>query len=749
MCDSLATKSPMRETGPSSLERPSSLNCKRDGAGKQGGCFAEIVPPIFFRTLALILLLGLLGCEALWAQMAGQDSHSLGSIDVRLMLPDGSHFNGMARVRLVTLDGVEAAEGQVDSSGHSVISGLIPGTYVVEASAAGFATVRETVQLETKWSQLTVILTMKPEETEKEVPAGLAPPLLAPKARKELEKGLEAFRQKDYAQARNHIEKALAMAPGNPDVQYLMGLLELQEKNVGKAEEHFQKAIQIFPNHVGALETLGEVYSSQGKMGEAIPLLEKGVSLQEGSWKAHWRLGKAYLHANQTQKALEQADRAIALGKSTAGSAQILKAEALADLGKLAEAEAELNNFLSMQPNDPMNAEARVLESQIRQEEGREERAASLPVNAPEGLSELADVRTELAPAKGSLWAKPGIDEFVPIVEPNVTCNISEVLARAGKQAVQLMNSLDRFSATEQVTHFTVDKKGELRAPQRRSYEYVVAFLPERRGVIRLEEYRNGTLDPSQFPSNIATIGLPAMALIFHPQMASDFNFVCEGLGTVKGKRAWQVHFEQRKDRPSRIRAYVIQGNYHSVALKGRAWIDAGTNQALRLESELVHPMPEIHLKQEHLSIEYAPVKFHSRDVQLWLPESAELFVAEDKFAFYRTHTFSNFQLFSVGTDQRVHAPKESYTFTNLSNLEIQGQLTITPELERSTTPISIKFSIPPQGSVMKTVGPGKDLSIPPEWISSARFDYDGAPGIVQGDALLTKTTSLEIVSHP
>lgn len=665
------------------------------------------------------------------------------------MLSDGSHFNGMARVRLITQEGAEAAEGQVDASGHTVISGLIPATYTVEASAAGFATARETVQLETKWSQLSVILTMKPEETEKEVPAGLAPPLLAPKARKELEKGLEAFRQKDYAQARNHIEKALTMAPGDPDVQYLMGLLELQEKNVGKAEEHFQKAIQIFPNHVGALETLGEVYGSQGKFGEAIPLLEKGVSLQEGSWKAHWRLGQAYLHANQPQKALEQADRAIALGKSGAGPAQILKAEALADLGKLAEAETELSNFLSMQPNDPMNAEARVLESQIKEEKSREERAASLPLNAPEGLSELADLRTEIAPAKGSLWAKPGIDDFVPKVKPNVACNRSEILGRAGKQAVQLMNSLDRFSATEQVTHFTADKKGELRAPQRRSYEYVVAFLPERRGVIRLEEYRNGTLDPSQFPSNIATIGLPAMALIFHPQMASDFNFVCEGLGTVNGKQAWQIHFEQKKDRPSRIRAYVIQGSYHSVPLRGRAWIDAGTNQVLRLESELVHPIPEIHLKQEHLTIEYAPVRFHSRDVQLWLPDSAQLFVAADKFAFYRTHTFSNFQLFSVGTEERVHAPKESYTFTNLSNLEIQGQLTITPVLERSITPISIKFTIPPQGRVMKTVGPGKDLNILPEWISSARFDYDGAPGIVQGDALLTTTTSLEIVSHP
>jgi hypothetical protein len=159
--------------------------------------------------------------------------------------------------------------------------------------------------------------------------------------------------------------------------------------------------------------------------------------------------------------------------------------------------------------------------------------------------------------------------------------------------------------------------------------------------------------------------------------------------------------------------------------------------------------MADIHLKQEHLTIVYAPVQFHSRDVQLWLPQKAELFVEEDKLAFYRTHTFSNFQLFSIGTDQQVHAPKESYSFANLSNLEILGELTITPLLERSITPISITFTIPPRGSVIKTVGRGKDLDIPADWIASARFVYQGAPGVVEGDALLKQTSTLEIVPLP
>ena len=73
---------------------------------------------------------------------------------------------------------------------------------------------------------------MKPDEMglpKKE--SASAAPILAPNARKEVQKGLEAFEKSNLVLARKHFENALAMAPGNPDVQFLMGALEAQEKN--------------------------------------------------------------------------------------------------------------------------------------------------------------------------------------------------------------------------------------------------------------------------------------------------------------------------------------------------------------------------------------------------------------------------------------------------------------------------------------------------------------------------------------
>ena len=718
-------------------------------ASELSGC------PISFRATvalrySLILALAFfcfVKAQALSAYPAQQDNSPHGIIEVHLRLADGSQFSGLGRVRILTQGGPELAENTTDMSGKATIYDLPPGNYIVEASAAGYLEVREDVHLEMRWSLVTIALIMKPDEMGLPKKEGAsAAPILAPNARKEVQKGLEAFEKSNLVLARKHFENALAMAPGNPDVQFLMGALEAQEKNFAAADQHLEKAIQIYPNHARSLQLLGELYNQQDRGKDAVPLLEKAVALQDGSWRSHWALGVAYLKTNEPRKALQQADRAITLGKGAAGVAHLLEAQALIDLRQFDAAETSLQAFIRDDPANPYSPKAHAALDLVHERQKDELTSMPLAISDTRRFVAIADLSVGVTPSKDSIWAQPGIDDSVPSVSPSVSCSSSQVIGRVGKQVEELMSSLEKFSATERVNHFTVDKQGGLRAPQIRSFEYVVAVKQLPHGLIALDEYRDGSLDPSQFPASIATNGLPAMALVFHPQMSSDFNFVCEGMGQVSGSPAWQVHFQQKPDRPSRIHAYVIAGNYHSVPLKGRAWIDAATYQLARLEFELVKPMPEIHLLRERVSIDYAPVQFRSRDVQLWLPSHADLLISRDNKAFFRTHSFSNFQLFSVGTGQQLQVRKESYSFKNLTDGDVSGQLTITPKEGSTLSSVSITFTIPARQVVIKLVGPGKDLNISPESIGSARFVYSGSPGAVQADAMLTRESTLEVV---
>jgi tetratricopeptide (TPR) repeat protein len=698
-----------------------------------------------FLMLACVLV-GLSGCGLAQAQVGSQATGPQGAIEVHLQTGDKAQFNGVARVRLLSTGGPAIEEGKLDGSGTARFERLSPGTYIVEAIAPGFTDARETVAIATQWSSVAIYLSLKTSDFGFSATTAAAVPVLAANVQEELDKGLEAFRRKDMVQARKHFEKALSIAPGNSDVHYLMGALEYQENNISAAQGHLEKAIQLFPNSGQALELLGELYCHQQQPEKAVPLLEKAVSIEDGSWKAHWALGSAYLQVNDFAKAQKQSERAIALGNAEAGAAQVLDAAALASQGKLDAAESVLAAFIRSSPNDPAARQAHDLLTELKQREGRPVEDSALPLTATGSFAAIADLRPDLLASQASGWSRPGIDELVPAVASDVSCALPDVLAGAGKQVENFMDSLEKFEATERVEHFPVDKRGELHSSETRSFDYIVSVVHEPHGVIDLQEYRNGSLDPAQFPASVATNGLPAMAMVFHPHMMSDFDFTCEGLGQASGRPAWQVRFQQNPNRPIRIQSYIVAGNYYPVELKGRAWIDAATYQVVRLESELVKPIPQIHLQRERLTIAYAPVQFYSQNIQLWLPARAELLVVMDKTAFYRTHSFSNFSLFSVGTNQKIGAPKESYSFTNLSDQSVSGQLTVTPVLGHSLTPISVTFTIPARQSVYKVVGPGKDLDISAELIASARFVYTGAPGMIQGNATMASASTLEIV---
>jgi hypothetical protein len=355
------------------------------------------------------------------------------------------------------------------------------------------------------------------------------------------------------------------------------------------------------------------------------------------------------------------------------------------------------------------------------------------------------------APAKenAAFPIPPGVDEVVPAVSPGVSCDLPAVLHGAGERMTQLISNLEKFSATEHITHFSVDKAGVLRNREARSFDYVVVVSQNAVQAFLLDEYRNGVVNPFQFPQAISTDGLPVMAAIFHPVMMSDFKYSCEGLGQWNGRPAWQVRFEQRPDRPGRIREYSIAGNRYSVSLKGRAWIDAGTYQILRLETDLVQPLKEIGLTHERLSIEYGEVQFHSHDLQLWLPKSAELYWERHNHRYYRRHDFSNFKIFSVETDQKYQRPKESYSFTNTSDRDIPGLLIVSPVSGSTLSAVSIAFTVPAGRSVFKTIGTGKDVGIPGELVGSAKYTYKGQADSVKVDAYLATESTLEVVPDP
>ena len=219
------------------------------------------------------------------------------------------------------------------------------------------------------------------------------------------------------------------------------------------------------------------------------------------------------------------------------------------------------------------------------------------------------------------------------------------------------MRDLDRFTATEIVQHHKVDKTGRLHDPQTSRFDYLVSLSRVPSGLLNVQEYRKGRTREDEFPDNVATEGTPSLVLIFHPKYASGFSFTCEGLGEWQGKPAWQVRFEQRDIRKAMI-AMVFGNRTYNIKIRGRAWILADSHEVARLETDLAETIPAIRLRLDHQSVEYGPVRFPRSKAQVWLPSSTELFMDFLGHRFYRRHTFTDFNLFSVKIDQQFGDPR-------------------------------------------------------------------------------------------
>ena len=151
------------------------------------------------------------------------------------------------------------------------------------------------------------------------------------------------------------------------------------------------------------------------------------------------------------------------------------------------------------------------------------------------------------------------------------------------------------------------------------------------------------------FPEHVATLGTVALVFVFHPDYRNDFDFRCEGVAHQGGQLAWQIHFQQKPEVQSRLRSYQLGTRYFRVGIKGRAWIAADSFQILRMESDLVTQVPALRLNAEHQDIPYGPVPLKKREILLWLPFSAEIYLDFDGHRIHRSQDLATCFLLGGG----------------------------------------------------------------------------------------------------
>lgn len=310
--------------------------------------FRRISAPPFF------LLPSLLFAHSVLAQDVGsQEKEYMGNgsvITVRVHEASGGLFSAPAIVRLFR--GITPS-GERDTN-RGVVEFVVTrfGDYTVAVSASGYAEVRKDVAVDvTGKTQIDVYLRGYSTENPTALPGR---PVLAPKAREVLDKAVRALKENKLRDADKYASEAVRLAPGNPNVLYIQGVVNLKQQNWKQAQTVLEKATQIDPTSARSFAALGMALCDQGDYDAAIAPLSKSLQLDPaGSWETEWALAKSYYHLQRYDDAVKGSQDALEKSNDKAPEIALLVAQSLTAIGRYQAAAQLLRQFLQDHPDRP------------------------------------------------------------------------------------------------------------------------------------------------------------------------------------------------------------------------------------------------------------------------------------------------------------------------------------------------------------------------------------------------------------
>ena len=609
---------------------------------------------------AFALLLLLLALADLAPPAYSQQASASGAIRVAVVGPDGNVLRTQAVVKLSNPSQHSSNWQTTGEASDTTFQGLAQGKYEIEASAVGYLSGHQEVELTGDANPVEVKVVVERDPSAIGIHNNDA--AMPRKAREVMKRGEKALESGNLKSAEKLLNDADKLAPDNANLKFLEGYVAMKNGELGPAQAYLIQATKLDPHFGRALTLLGRIQLGSAQYAEATNTLQQAVAADPANWVAHHLLAHAYLQQQQWEEARQQAELAIVKGGKDGTFALFALGVALAELGKNAEAGDAFRSFRQAQPLSSAAPEAQrwlaalhqpapdVLVDPLIEMDAPVTRAAPSPIVMPPIVT---------AKTLASSWEPPGVDESMPPVAAGTNCPLQQVLEQAGERTEEFVQDAGKFAAIETVADERLDEMGNVGSRSVHKFDYTAALSQVHDDVVQVDEYRTQRYDLDREQDTFVDNGFAALTLVFHPAMRDGFLMQCEGLGSWAGQATWLVHFQQRSDRPSRLQTFRAGDSTYPVPLKGRAWISAESFQIVRIESELVSPVPQIQLFAEHDIAEYAPVNFPDHHVELWLPKTAEIYLAYRGGRYHRRHSFNDYMLFSVDTQEEVRGAND------------------------------------------------------------------------------------------
>lgn len=253
-------------------------------------------------------------------------------------------------------------------NGSFIAFGLRPGTYEIVA-VDGLNQAQQEIQVDGMPS--TVVLRM-PNRNGSPVPPGrgtisVAQLKVPEKARHLADKAKSAMAKGKNDDAEKLLNESLAISPDYADALTLRATLELTNNQPQPALDDLDHAVKADPSYGPAYLVLGALYNQMGRYDEALRSLDRSSMYDPTSWQCAFETSKAWIGKHDYQHAIQQLNRAQALGgERIATQVHLLRGYAFMGAKEFQQAGVELEAYLNADPKSEISGSVRAALARIR-----------------------------------------------------------------------------------------------------------------------------------------------------------------------------------------------------------------------------------------------------------------------------------------------------------------------------------------------------------------------------------------------
>jgi hypothetical protein len=295
--------------------------------------------------------------------------------------------------------------------------------------------------------------------------------------------------------------------------------------------------------------------------------------------------------------------------------------------------------------------------------------ALALPLPASGQVLDLDRIINDQLPHNLSQDSKPYFDlpapkfkEAVPALKglkPDSSQDqLPVILAGLAKRIGEVLPRLPNLVSNEEIYHFQsapgTPGAGGLpnEQPWTREFKYEILTHHYTDGSMAIEEVRTDSKGrpadaASQFSASKG-YGFGYQWLFFRAAGQPELRFRYLGEQDKEGKKTFVVAFAQDPAKVANPARFQWGGKVAPFYYEGVLWIDQATFDIVVLRSDLLNPLPNLHLLQMSTQVTFHDEPIHAFNAVLWLP--SEVMVSSDQGAgpVEETHHYSDYHVFQA-----------------------------------------------------------------------------------------------------